>query len=98
LPTRSDLEALDLDDLIAVAMDAHFALWGRGHDVVRARLREQRDQLIAEADRHQAALCVAKARIEELKAELPRLVRQQRWLEGPEWARREECANAKAAD
>ncbi len=85
LPNRRDLEALALDDLIAIAMDAHFALRSRGHAVVLSRLREKRDELQAEKVRTQSKLSVAQARITELKADLPRLIRRQHWLGGPGW-------------
>ncbi len=85
LPTRRDLEALALDDLIDIAMDAHFALRSRGHAVVLARLREQRAEQDAEKARIQGELSAARTRITELKAELPRMIRRQHWLGGPEW-------------
>lgn len=87
-PSRQYLEKLPLDELIRVAMDAHFALWGRGHCLVMNRLRGMLSEHRAEEVRLVAERNAIQARIAEIEGRLSRRGPLENWLAGkPPWER-----------
>lgn len=85
-----DWDQLSLDDLIRVAMESHFALQGRGPEIVTNRLHEMLAERQERARQLEDQIANIRRQQEKIRAELPGLKRRARWLHGPRW----ECASA----